>query len=180
MKKFISYAPVLALTALTAMLLLTGCTTQYDTLQEIPSYEQPTRTFNTTATLEVVPSGSPVVDKVFYEHLQQYQYNDIVSGTHYKGTTTNPVKIVIPLNWHMVSYKCQDGVYIESRIIVMVRLPGEYTEQGLVYPKPRYFQAFAQKNVGENEITMADWQETLNQAMGNLFTIDKFRQALEP
>jgi hypothetical protein len=62
----------------------------------------------------------------------------------------------------------------------MVRLPGEYTEQGLVYPKPRYFQAFAQKNVGENEITMADWQETLNQAMRNLFTIDKFRQALEP
>ena len=179
MKKIIYHAPVFALLILSTTL-FTGCATQYDILPAIPTYTQSAKTYKTTATIEFVHSGSAAIDKAFYERLRQYQYNDLVSGTHYKGSTDNPVKVVVPLNWHLASYKCEDGVYVESRVIVMVRLPGAYTEQGLEYPKPRYFQAFAQKNVGENEITQADWLETLNHAMDNLFTIDEFRQALEP
>ena len=71
-------------------------------------------------------------------------------------------------------------MYLESRVIVMVRLPGEHTENGLQYPTPRYFQAFAQKNIGENQASQSDWEETLNTAVENLFTIEDFRQALEP
>ena len=163
------------------LFILTGCTTQYDTLAPIPTYEISGRTFKTTASLEFIPSGSDQLDKAVLNNLQTAQYNDIVTGAHYRGNNNNPVRIVVPLNWHLTTYKCQDGLYLESRVIVMVRLPGEHTDEGLQYPTPRYFQAFAQKNIGHKELaTAAEWEETLNTAVENLFTIDEFRQALEP
>ena len=166
--------------AVTLLFLLAGCATQYDTLAPIPTYNDSGKNFKTTATLEFVPSGSLQLDKAVLNNLQSCQYNDITTGTHYKGFTTNPVRVVVPLNWHLMTYKCQDGMYLESRVIVMVRLPGEHTENGLQYPTPRYFQAFAQKNIGENQASQSDWEETLNTAVENLFTIEEFRQALEP
>ena len=167
--------------AAAVLFILTGCTPKYDTLAPMPTYEVSGRKFKTTASLEFIPSGSKQLDKAVLDNLRNAQYNDIVTGAHYRGNNNNPVRIVVPLNWHLASYKCQDGLYLESRVIVMVRLPGEHTQEGLQYPTPRYFQAFAQKKTDPEKLaTVADWEETLNMAVENLFTIDEFRQALEP
>lgn len=166
--------------AAAVLFILTGCATQYETLPPIPEYTDSGKSFQTTATLEFIPSGSEQLDKEVLSNLQTCQYSDIITGTHYKSAPRNTVKMVVPLNWHLASYKCQDGVYLESRVIVMVREPGEHTANGLQYPTPRYFQAFAQQNIGEKEATQGDWEETLNAAVKNLFTIEEFRQSLEP
>lgn len=167
--------------AVAVLFILTGCATKYDTLAAIPTYENSGKTFKTTASLEFISSDNTQLDKAVLNKLQTAQYNDIVTGAHYRGNNNNPIRIVVPLNWQLTTYKCQDGLYLESRVIVMVRLPGEHTHEGLQYLTPRYFQAFAQKNIGhKNLVTTAKWEETLNMAVENLFTIDEFRQALEP
>ena len=176
----IKFSLVFTGTAISILLFATGCATRYDILPRIPEYSVSGKTYNTSATIEFIASGNKLLDQAFMRCLQENNYQDIISGAHYKGSISSAVRIAVPLNWHLNVLRCQDGVYLESRVIVMVRHPGEHTSKGLTYPKPRYFQAFAQKNIGKEQATPTHWQETLNQAMNNLFTIDEFKQALEP
>lgn len=169
------------LAAAVVMLLgFSGCTTNYDVLEPIPEYPELTRQYNTAATVEYVPYSDAALNKIIRENLKINNYKDIISGVHYKGDRKNPVRIIVPLELRNQVFKCANGNFLETRVILMVRQPGEIHNGALVYPAPRYFQAFSQLRLLESAAQASEINAGIVQCVENLFRIEEFRSALEP
>ena len=158
-----------------------GCVTDYDTLEPIPTYpDLDVSQFNTTATIEYVPLANALLNKNILEALKTNNYQDVISGSHYKADRSNPVRILVPLDIQSKVLYCKEGYFQEVRIIVMVREPGEIINEELSYPPPRYFQAYSQMQLVGQIPQVEESNRGIEQAVENLFKIREFRSALEP
>ena len=124
--------------------LLTGCVSNYDTLEPIPEYPALEAKFDQSATVDFKPGEGAMLNKIMLSKFAECGYTDVISGAHYKSVSRKPIRIVSPLDLTQTILRCQDGYYLESRILLMVRKPGQIVNGELVYPTPRYFQAFSQ------------------------------------
>ena len=126
------------------------------------------------------PYSNAALNKIIRENLKINNYKDIISGVHYKGDRKNPVRIIVPLELRNQVFKCANGNFLETRVILMVRQPGEIHNGALVYPAPRYFQAFSQLRLLESAAQASEINAGIVQCVENLFRIEEFRSALEP
>lgn len=158
--------------------LLTGCVSNYDTLEAIPEYPALETKFDQSATVDFKPGEGAMLNKIMLSKFAECGYTDVISGAHYKSVSRKPIRIVSPLDLTQTILRCQDGFYLESRILVMVRQPGKIVNGELTYPTPRYFQAFSQIRI-QNATALPDENlRAVGQAVDNLFTIAEFRSAL--
>ena len=158
--------------------LLTGCSSHYDVLEPIPEYPECTAKFDQSATIDFKPGDDARLNQAILNKFTECQYTDVISGEHYKAGLKKQIRIVAPLDLKQTILRCKDGYYLETRILVMVRLPGYITDGDLSYPAPRYFQAFSQIMIQEQAAQAAVAVDAINQAVNNLFTIAEFRSAL--
>ena len=178
---------VLFLVSLGVLVLLAGCSTPvYDTLKPIPEYPQLSKSFDTTAIIQYVSfaqnqSGlqlliDPTLQKAFIRN----GYSTLLTDVNYTKDFSKTVHVFSPMNFSHKILKCEDGKYLEMRLIVMVRSPGNVWWDKLNFSDPRFFQAYARYFLGDNKLTAEIFQEVFDSMVNNLFTIESFRQALEP
>ena len=168
--------------ALLITVIICGCQTVYDTLPYMPEYPEPTREFDTSAIIEYYPVDNKAVDGIFINKLAECQYKNVIKGTHYLKTPPESVKILDVISSKHTVYNCENGKYLDTRVLVMVRNPGVIWENRLRYSEPRYFQAFSQTVINSEEKAVIDeiYLNNVVKAVDNLFRIAEFRQALEP
>ncbi len=164
------------------IVLSSGCAKiTYDTLLSLPEYPENTRQYNTDCALELLVSPYKAADAELKTKFAEYGYKNVQTGTHYKAAPEK-VRIVSVLDWKCTYFYAEDGTYLETRVIVMVRPPGTLAGGKLVYSQARYFQAFSRFRL--HDLSQESSAETelngLKEAVANLFRTDEFRSALEP
>lgn len=158
-----------------------GCVTvQYDTLERIPDYPQCTRNFDTSAFIDFTPDRDVALNEAFIKAFHKHGYSNVVSGTRFQDTDRNRTKVVSLLYVSRKNLNCEKGRYLETHIIVLVRNPGIFWNGKLHYGTPRYFQAYSQVLLNEEDIYDSVLSSELDKVFRNLFSIEKFREALEP
>ena len=167
--------------AVLTVLFFCGCQTNYQTLPDMPEYPDLQKNYDTSAVIEYYPYGNKISDGILLEKLAEYNYSNIINGTHYRNIIPLQVKVLDFVDIKHNIYNCEDGRYIDTRVIVMIRRNGEIVNGKLQYPAPRYFQAYSQKHIDEDkEILTEDYVENIKSAFDNLFKIAEFRSCLEP
>ncbi len=158
-----------------------GCARhEYDVLRKIPVYQQPAKKFDTTATIEFTPDTSSELNKVFIAALKKHGYNDVVYNNRFRDTERNRTKVVTLLSLSRKQLFCQNGSFLETQIIVLVRNPGVIWKDKLYYTTPRYFQAYSQIALKGDYVLDKIYKSELQKVIQNLFTVEVFREALEP
>lgn len=160
-----------------------GCgTPHYDKLEEIPEYPQlpPTRIFDTSATIELTQDTNQNLNNAFEAAFRSNGYKDIVFATRFHNTDRKKTKIVSLLSFSNTTLYCEKGNFLETHLIVMVREPGFVWNNELCYTAPRYFQAYSQTALKGNYILEHVCLSEVKNAFRNLFTIEEFREALQP
>ncbi|MBR2722693.1 MAG: sel1 repeat family protein [Lentisphaeria bacterium] len=182
MKNTYLFKMALKFLPLLIMVIMCGCVTTYDQLPYMPQYPALEQQFDTSAIIEYNSLKSSKIDKMFLAKLAECKYNNLISGTHYRGQVPKDVRVLDIISCVNKVYNCENGKFLDTRILVMVRKSGVIWENRLRYPTPRYFQAFSQTQITSDERKIVDEIYTANaeNAINNLFTIPEFRQALEP
>ncbi|MBR7127485.1 MAG: sel1 repeat family protein [Lentisphaeria bacterium] len=157
---------------------VSGCI--YDTFTAIPIYPDNNNDYDCSTVIDISPFANKAVLAEVITHFKQNNYNNILCGNYYQDKVPENIKIFTILSFYSQLLNCENGKYLENRIIVLVREPGAIINGKLTYEQPRYFQAFSQEYIGEREITQEDIQNALTIAVKNLFKIDEFRKSLEP
>lgn len=159
---------------------LCGCATNYDQLPYMPEYPELQQTFKTDAFIEFFAEGTKEADEIFLRKLSENKYTNILTGTHYLNKVPDEVRILDFISFKHTTYNCQDGEFLDTRVLVMVRKNGVIWNEKLEYPSARYFQAFSQVMLSEDEEDIDSvYSSNLENAINNLFKIVEFRQALE-
>ncbi|MBE6393737.1 MAG: sel1 repeat family protein [Lentisphaerae bacterium] len=165
----------------TVIFCLAGCVSPvYDTLLPIPEYPRSEQKFDTNAVIQLIPSADSRVASAILTELAQKEYANVITDGHYMEKTPGTIHILTPLSFNFTVYNCQEGKYLEARLIVSLRQPG-FVWMGQFYGKnSRYFQAFSRSFIGFRELMSTDYDEEIKTVVSNLFSIDDFRTALNP
>ncbi len=172
----------LTLPCLFLLFAVSGCVQPvYETLPPIPEYPALSGNFDTSAYIEFQPDADPELNDIVKENLKKNGYSNLLPELRFKFHDLSRTRVLQLLRVNNCIYRCQDGNYMEYRVIAVVRQPGEIWNGTLEYDNPRYFQAFSRKrwNVEQVEESILR-SELLRQAFANLFLIAEFRDALEP
>lgn len=165
----------------TAIICLSGCVSPvYDTLQPIPEYKPGKQQFDTSAVIQLIQTTDPRVVTALQTELARKEYSNTISEGHFMGKIPETIHILTPLSLSFTEYNCQEGTYLETRLIVSVRQPGFVWGGKLHEKNSRYFQAFSRCFIGQRLILDTDYDEEIKTVVSNLFTIDEFRSALNP
>ena len=162
---------------------LAGCSTgtrTYPELPRIPDYPENTWKYNTAAIIDLRGNGDPGLTQSVRKRLEDLKYTLVSNGTYYKGSFPENVTVLQILNLSHFVHEQADGMYLQTRVVVMVRPPGVLWKKELNYGNARYFQAYFQQFFGRNPILPENYEKGMNRAVENLFRIHPFRSALEP
>ena len=159
-----------------------GCRSnyEYDKLEKIPQYPQPARSFDTSATIEFTPDADESLNKALLEAFKANGYNNIVIDTRFKNPEVGRSKVVTLLSLSNKTLYCEKDNYLETHLIILVRSPGFVWKDQLLYAPPRYFQAYSQTPLRGDYVLEKISKDELKKVLKNLFTIEEFREALEP
>ncbi len=152
----------------------------YDVLPALPEYSKPAEEFDTSAWIEFRGDSNEELNKVFLKLLNEHGYKNILPELRYDAHDLSRTWVVALLHLQRYKYKCADGSYLDTRVIVIIRKPGMVSGRVLNYGKARYFQAYSRRKLASDYESDMDLQEGYYAAMVNLFSITEFRQALEP
>lgn len=186
-----------ALFGVFVLVLLSGCSTPvYDKLQPIPEYQPLAKEFDTSAVIRYIPfrDNQPdsvlaqmpyylaqlPIDSIVQEHLIKNGYSAILTDANYAKDFSKTVHIVTPIECSFELLSCEDGRYLDIRLIMMVREPGNLWWSELVSEKSRFFQAYARHFLGEEDLSNDVFCDVFRKALANMFTIESFRESLEP
>ncbi len=161
--------------------IITGCnsTKYYDILPPLPEYPETKVDFDTSATIDFYEDSNNGLNQEIYRQLKANGYTNVLKKIRFCGHDLSSTRVLQLLHVMYMYYNCRDGRYLETRVIIMVRNPGEVWNKKLQYSKPRYFQAFSRFKLGDSEI-YSEKALGFSMAVKNLFRIEEFRRALEP
>lgn len=158
-----------------------GCARyDYDKLEKIPEYPQPARVFDTSAVIEFTPDANEELNLAILDAFRTHGYNNLAFNNRFRPADRKNSKVVTPLSFTGKTLECESGRYFETQIIVLVRDPGVVWNNKLYYTPPRYFQAYSQIRLQGDYVLDLMERSELQKAVRNLFTIEEFREALEP
>lgn len=153
---------------------LAGCAAP-DVLPEILEYQDSGKKYDTTAIIEFLPYKDDAVNRLLVDCLKNNGYQ-VRNGRHYSQEPAHSLYILTVVDWSSRVYECEEGDYIDTRLIVMVRQPGVILDEDMHTGRCRYFQAYSQVA----DLDRLSRQSGLKLAVENLFLNDEFRSALEP
>lgn len=177
MNRFLSIIIVGLLT-----LVFCGCSTPtYDVLPPLPEYPESDSEFDTSAFIEFQEDSDAGFNREVFSLLHKYGYGKVLPEMRAFAHDLSRTRVLTLLHVQRNKYNCEDGSYLETRVIMMVRQPGEVWNGILRYKNPRYFQAFSRHKLAENgNMSAEDLAQSFSGALANIFRIPEFRQALEP
>lgn len=173
------FAKLLVLFLWGLIVYLPGCR-QYDVLLPIPDYHPASQNFDTSAMIAPQKFLDGIEHEVLTTCLQKNNYR-IIYGAHNQTGNARATYVLTVLDTSSQVLQCEDGNYLESKIIVMVRPPALMLEEQWHCSNVRYFPAYSQLYIENRIIPLPqDLTAGIRLAMENLFTVEEFRRALEP
>ena len=182
MKRKQVFCIILTFPLLVIMLMFSGCRTieqQYDVLGVLPEYPENNRSYDTSSAIFFSGHSDARINEAMINLFAEKKYTNVYLN-NYLAELPGSTYIVTPCHLASKEFHCQDGIYLETHIIVSIRKPGYIWMNLYNSEKARYFQAYSRMKISERGAADCDYKNGIEQAAANLFKIDEFRCALEP
>ncbi|MCQ2352966.1 MAG: sel1 repeat family protein [Victivallaceae bacterium] len=181
MKKNILFGGGFLWMSIAVLVLFAGCT--HDHLYDIPVYGQvDEEEYKRMAPIEIHASAYKEADALLRASFAAHHYKILSDSADFDNQYDHNVRIVRIIEDKTTVLDCEDGYYLDNRMIVVVRAPG-IVYFGQLFARngaqPRFFQAYSRRFSGSRRPTPEECAANKSEVLKNLFSIAEFRDALE-